>query len=285
MKRGKRAVWGMLMLLAVTGCAGVGTITSNTSAPKEQVVLTPELRSLYRDVAMQLQMVTALDGYADVYLKTPHRDSKAYCTVQMQRSRDARLIVTAGIFGWPVADMLIRPDSLFVHDMLNNRLLVGKNSGENMEKIIGVQAGFGQMTETLFGITALAEPESSILSVREGDGKISYTVRSGEHKKELLVNRDTKMLEAMMLFDASGHKSIEFRFSDFQTQPAGEFQVKVPRVIDMILYKPDETASTNSLRVVYDERVINPPDFRITFRKPTKAKLVNLDDIERMPWM
>jgi hypothetical protein len=230
-------------------------------------------------------MVRALDGYADLYLKTPHRDSKAYCTVQLQRSKDARLIVTAGIFGWPVADMLIRPDSLFVHDMLNNRMLVGKNTGENMEKIIGVQAGFGQMTETLFGVTALAEPETDILSVRQGDGKVSYRVRSGDRKKELLVDRETKMLDAMTLFDAAGRKAIEFRFSNFQIQPAGEGEVKVPREINMILYRPDEQESTRSLRVVYDERVINPPDFTITYRRPAKAKLVNLDDVERLPWM
>ena len=111
--------------------------------PGERVALTPELKRLYEEVALNAGMVKALDGYADIYIKTPKRSNKAYCTVQLQRSRNARLIVTAGILGWPVADLLIRPDSLFVNDMLNNRMLVGRNNGENLGKIIGLDAGAG----------------------------------------------------------------------------------------------------------------------------------------------
>lgn len=275
----------MAAFVAVAGCSGVQVATRAPEAPKEQVVLTPELKRLYREAAAESARVRAVDGYADLYLKSPRKTAKAYCTVQLNRSGNARLIVTAGLFNWPVADMLIRPDSLFVLDMLNNRMLVGRNNGRNLEKILGVQAGFGQLTETLFGIPGMTEPENSIESVRQGSGKVSYTLRAAGGRKVLVVDETSKALEAMTLFDPKGRKSVEFTFSGFQALQSDTGEVRVPKEIGMLLYRPEEADSSHSLRVVYDERVVNPPNLTITFRKPSKAKVVELDAVERMPWL
>ncbi|NTU58254.1 MAG: DUF4292 domain-containing protein [Chlorobiaceae bacterium] len=283
----KKGIWGLCLfaLLAVAGCAQVETITRAPLPATNRVELSQELKRLYRDASVGAGMVNALDGYADLYLKTPNRNAKAYCTVQVQKSRDARLIVTAGIFGWPVADMLIRPDSLFVHDMLNNRMLVGRNNGENLGKIIGVKAGFGQLTETLFGMADMPEPVSAIESVRQGGGKVGFTVRSGNGTKEMVVDQASKVLEGITFFDMSGRKTLEFRFAGYQMQPAGTGQLMTPKEIDMTLFRDNEIEGSRSLRVVYDERAINPPGFTINFRRSSKAKTVNLDEVERMPWL
>ncbi|NTW52627.1 MAG: DUF4292 domain-containing protein [Chlorobiaceae bacterium] len=276
----------LIVLLAFAGCSQMETVTRVSSPVRQKVALTEELKNLYREVAIGSGMINALDGYADLYLQTPNRNAKAYCTVQLQKSQNARLIVTAGILGWPVADMLIRPDSLFVHDMLNNRMLVGRNNGENLGKIIGIRAGFGQLTETLFGIADMTEPVNAIESVRQGGGKVGYMVRSGSGTKELLVDQASKVLEGVTLFDRSGRKSVEFRFIGSRMQPSGTGQVSMPKEIDMTLFRDNEVEGSRSLRVVYDEKVlINSPGFAIKFRRPAKARTVNLDDVEQMPWL
>jgi hypothetical protein len=279
--------WMCLVLFLVTaGCTQIRTVTRVPLEPGEKVALTPELKALYEDVASSAGMIRALDGYADISLRTPKRNTRAYCTVQLQKSRDARLIVTAGIFGWPVADLLIRPDSLFVNDMLNNRMLVGRNNEENLGKIIGVNAGFGQLTETLFGMADISESVSDIQTVRKGEGHVSFTVKSGKGTKELVVDPLTRELAAISYFDPSGRKSVEFRFADYQRQPKADgAALKVPGEIDMILYRESDTEGERSLKVVYDERVINPPDFTIMFRRPARAKTVNLDEVDRLPWL
>jgi len=279
--------WLCLIVLAVlAGCSQMKSVSREPVEPGERVALTPELKRLYEQVASSAGMVKSLDGYADIYLRTPKRNAKAYCAVQLQKSRDARLIVTAGILGWPVADLLIRPDSLFVNDMLNNRMLVGRNTGENMGKIIGVNAGFGHLTETLFGIADLPEATSDIASVRQGSGHVSFTVKSGNGTKELIVDSLTREVAGVVYFDHSGRKSVEFRFANYQSQPGAEgAALRVPREIDMILYREDDPEGSRSLKVVYDERVINPPDFTITFKRLARAKIVNLDEVERLPWL
>jgi hypothetical protein len=276
----------LVVFLVMAGCTQIRTVTRAPIEPGENVALTPELKALYEEVASSAGMVRAVDGYADIYLRTPKRNTRAYCTVQLQKSRDARLIVTAGILGWPVADLLIRPDSLFVNDMLNNRMLVGRNNKENLGKIIGVNTGFGQLTETLFGMADIAESVNDIQMVRKGKGHISFTVKSVNGTKALIVDPLTRALAGISYFDSSGRKSVEFRFADYRSQqePDG-VALKVPGEIDMILYRENDTEGERSLKVVYDERVINPPDFTITFRRPARAKTVNLDEVDHLPWL
>jgi len=275
-----------LAFVSIAGCTGMETVTRGPVGPQERVALSQDLKKLYHEVSDGSRMVESVDGFADLYLKTPKRDTKAYCTVQLKKSQSARLIVTAGILGWPVADMLIRPDSLFVHDMLNNRMLVGRNNGENLEKILGIQAGFGQMTEALFGMAGVPESERDIIAVKRGSGKVSYTVKSGNGQKVLVVDETTRMLDGMTLLDTAGRKTVEFHFAGYQSQPDGTAQARLPKEIDMEYFRPDEAAGSNRLRVVYDERVINPANLTINYRIPARARVVNLDTIEgKMPWL
>lgn len=274
-----------MALVFVAGCSPFKSVSKLPFAPGRTVELTPELKALYLDAVAPAGKVQALDGFADLYLSTPNRKNKAYCTVQLQKSRDARLIITAGIIGWPVADLLIRPDSLFVHDMLNNRMLVGRNNAENLGKILGIDTGFGKLTETLFGIADTSELVSDVELVRVGEKQVSYMVRSGSGTKELVVDLISRELAGISWFDASGRKSVEFRFADYQRQAASGSELKVPWEIDMIVYGENDTEGSRSMKVVYDERVINPPEFTIRFKRPRRAKTVNLDELTRLPWM
>lgn len=276
----------LLVLVTAVGCSSSGPFVGGTDeAQQRKVGLTTELKSLYNAVAAESGKAEALDGYADLYLKTPKHDRKAYCTVQLRKSGDARLIVTAGFLNWPVADVLVRPDSLFVHDMLSNRLFVGRNNPENLGKVVGVDAGVSQMMETLFGMPGVSEPMGAIVSVGQGGGKVSYTVKAGSGRKVLLVDPVTKVIEGITLFDRSGSKIVEFRYSDFQAMPGAGATVRVPKSIDMMLFKAGRSDASHQVKVVYDESVVNPPGLSINFRMPKRARMVNLDEVERLPWM
>lgn len=278
-------VLSVMFFVMVAGCSQFREVTKVPFSPGEQVRLTPELKKLYQEVAVRTGMVQSIDGYADLYLSTPKRHSKAYCTVQLRKSVDARLIVTAGILGWPVADLFIRPDSLFVHDMLNNRMLLGRNNSENLGKIIGIDVGTSGLTEMLFGIAGMSEPLSAIVSVSQGENWIGYMVRNETGIRELRIDPEARVLSGITCFDGNGRRSVEFRFAGYPRQQPSGTELMLPREIDVILYREDEAVGSRSLKVVYDERVINAPDFTIRYKKPSKARTVNLDEVGKLPWL
>lgn len=285
MKQVLRAFLYVFSAVFISGCADFKTVTL-VDWPAERVELTEELAELYRDVSGQTGIVEALDGYADIWIKTPKREEHLYGTVQLRRKEDMRLIVSAGILGWPVADMLFRSDSLFVHDMLNNRLLVGGNHPGNIEKILGLRAGYTLLSDALAGVVSVDKPLQAVEKVQRGSGKVSFTVVTDGGKQELLVNPVTRNIEGVLFIDIHGRKQLEVHFMNFSPYVLGEESVNLPGKIDVMMFNHRlDGSGRHELVIAYDERVVNPPDLDIQFRVPENARVVDLDRVVRLPWM
>ncbi len=280
-----RTLFVLMFLVVLAGCGEFRTVTRQ-DWPTESAGLTSELARLYLDVSGSSSSVHSLDGYADIWIKTPRREERVYSNIQLKRSEDMRIIISAGLLGWPVADMLFRPDSLFVHDMLNNRLLLGRNTPDNMEKILGMRSGYEFLSDALFGVIRLDEPLRAIESVKTGGGRVSYTVRTDSGRKEVLIDPLTRTMEALQVYNRSGRLMVEMHFRKFLTSRVAGNTVTLPREIELALY--DQRLDGNGAHemvIVYDERKINPEDLTIKFRVPQKARVVNLERVGILPWM
>ena len=286
MKQVLRAFLYVFWIVFIAGCADFRTVTVE-DWPSEKVEFTDDLAGLYRDVSEASMGAKALDGYADIWIKTPKREERVYSNIQLIRSKDMRIIVSAGILGWPVADMLFRPDSLFVHDMLNNQLLVGGNRPDNLEKILGLRSDYELLSDALAGFITVNEPLTAVESVREGGGKVSFTVATQAGKKELLVNSLTKNIEGVLISDSFGRKQVEMHFRKFVPYILDGKNVYLPEEIDVVMFSPRlDGSGKHEMVIVYDERVINPDDLNIQYRLPENARVIDLDRvIGILPWM
>ncbi len=286
MKQVLRAFLYVFWIVFIAGCADFRTVTVE-DWPSEKVEFTDDLAGLYRDVSEASMGAKALDGYADIWIKTPKREERVYSNIQLIRSKDMRIIVSAGILGWPVADMLFRPDSLFVHDMLNNQLLVGGNRPDNLEKILGLRSDYELLSDALAGFITINEPLTAVESVREGGGNVSFTVATQAGKKELLVNRLTKNIEGVLISDSFGRKQVEMHFRKFVPYILDGKNVYLPEEIDVVMFSPRlDGSGKHEMVIVYDERVINPDDLNIQYRLPENARVIDLDRVVGiLPWM
>ena len=286
MKQVLRAFLYVFWIVFIAGCADFRTVTVE-DWPSEKVEFTDDLAGLYRDVSEASMGAKALDGYADIWIKTPKREERVYSNIQLIRSKDMRIIVSAGILGWPVADMLFRPDSLFVHDMLNNQLLVGGNRPDNLEKILGLRSDYELLSDALAGFITVNEPLTAVESVREGGGKVSFTVATQAGKKELLVNSLTKNIEGVLISDSFGRKQVEMHFRKFVPYILDGKNVYLPEEIDVVMFSPRlDGNGKHEMVIVYDERVINPDDLNIQYRLPENARVIDLDRVVGiLPWM
>ncbi|TLU84227.1 MAG: DUF4292 domain-containing protein [Chlorobium sp.] len=284
-KRGILFSAALLLLSLLAGCGNFQTV-SKEEIPVEHAVLSPEYAALYREVAKASPFIGSLDGYADVWIKTPKRKDRLFCNIQLNRGKDARMIVSSGLLNWPVADMFFRKDSLFVHDMLNNRLFLGSNSDRNIEKMLGVNSGYRLLSETLLGLVRITEPESAIKSVRKGSGKLLFTIGTPSGTKEVIIDPSNKTLSALILRNSSGSAKTELHFRDFEMCRVEGRSVLVPKKIEMILYRDsDQGGNENQLVIAYDERVLKSVSIPLKFSMPKKARVISLDDARVLPWM
>lgn len=266
----------------IAGCADFKTVTVE-EWPVESAELTEELAGLYREVSEASGLVRALDGYADIWIKTPEREERLYSTIQLERSKDTRLIVSAGVLGWPVADMLFRPDSLFVHDMLNNRLLVGGTHPDNLQKILGLRTGYAFLSDVLAGVVAVEEPLQAVKNVYSGSGKVRFTLNTDGGTKELLVNALTRNIEGVLFIDSLGRKQLQVQFRKFSPYVLDGKNVNLPGEIDVLMFNPRlDGSGRHELVIAYDERAVNPADLDIQFRVPEKARVIELGKVDEL---
>lgn len=285
MKQLLKAFLYVFFTVFLAGCADFKTVTVE-EWPSERAELTEDLAKLYRDVSGASRVVKALDGYADIWIKTPKREEHLYSTIQLERSQNTRLIVSAGVLGWPVADMLFRSDSLFVHDMLNNRLLVGGNHPDNLQKILGLRAGYAFLSDALAGVVAVGEPLQAVEKVYTGLGKARFTVVTDRGKKELLVNTLTRNIEGVLFIDSLDRKQVEVYFRNFSSYILDGKRVNLPGEIYVTMFNPRfDGTGKHELVIAYDERVVNPAELDIQFKVPGKAKIIDLDRVVQFPWM
>ncbi len=278
-------LWGVVLLLLGTGCSEFRT-AGRVELPLEQTAMITEHAALYREVAAALPYIETVDGYADVWIKTPKRQKRVYCNIRVNRGREARMIVSYGILGWPVADMFFSRDSLYVHDMLNNNLFLGSNNDRNLEKIIGVNSGYKMLTEALLGAVSTPEPESAIRSVKRGGGQLLFTVELPNGTKELVVDPVQRTLTALLLKNRQGKTVTELHFRSFERLLVAGHTALVPKEIEMLLYNTEvEGAAGHQLVIAYDERVFNKGVLSSRFEIPKRARVFNLDDAETLPWM
>jgi len=275
----------LLMLVLGGGCADFRTV-GRQELSGEQVALSAEQTALFREVAKASPIVESLDGYADVWIKTPKRQNRVFCNIRINRGHEARMIVSAGLLGWPVADMFFSTDSLYVHDMHNNRLFLGSNNGLNLEKIIGVNSGFRLLSESLLGLVNITEPLSAIRSVKQGAGVLIFTLATSGGSKEVVIDPSSRTLSALLVMNRQGKTTTEIHFRNYETIAIDGHNTPLPKDIEMVLYNSGADGPVeHQLVIAYDERVFNKSVSSLRFSMPKKARVVNLDDAAVLPWM
>jgi len=275
----------VFMFSLLYGCADFETVVRD-EVPDKPAVLTRELVDLYREVAEASPLVRSLDGYADVTIKTPRKKERVYCNIQLKRFRESRMIVSAGLLGWPVADLYFGKDSLYVHDILSNRLLAGRNSEENLEKIFGVPSGYRLLSETLLGLVNLDEEVEDLSSLKKGEGRVLYVFEKNRVRKEMLIDSENRTLTSLVIRNGPRELTTTLYFRNFQPYRLENKMTLIPRQIEMVLSRTgDLQENAYSLLIDYDKRIINPEALSIKFVKPGNARVISFDDISVLPWM
>ncbi len=273
----------VVTLFLVGGCASFRT-ASLQEWPSEPVAFDDELRNLYREASLSASGIRSIDGFADIWIKTPKRKERIFSSIQLRRPGGMRIIASSGFFDWPVADMLLRTDSLFVHDLINNRLLVGTNTPENIEKVIGVRSGYKLLSEGLAGLVENEYPPDAVRSVRRGGGKVSFTVATASGSREILVDQASRVVEGFAVSDDSGKKLVEMHFRKFVPYVSNGVTVRLPAEIDMLMFNPVlDGGGRHEMVIVYDERDLAPKQPGIDYRLPGNARLVDLDKVGMFP--
>ena len=113
-----------------------------------------------------------------------------------------------------------------------------------------------------------------------------FTLASPAGSKEVVIDPSNRTLSALLLKDRQGKTTTEIHFRNFESITVDGHSALVPKEIEMALYNSGaDGVGEHQLVIAYDERAFNQEKLLIKFLMPKKAKVVNLDDTVRLPWM
>ena len=122
-----------------------------------------------------------LDAGGDLVVASPSQNGRF--SMSLDAARDGRLYLTAGALGIEGVRALVRTDSFFVHNRIENELLLGRteDAGASLPIPLDVTDGFRTLTgtirpETAAGFEITADAEQGVYLLRSSDGRRVYTV-------------------------------------------------------------------------------------------------------------
>jgi len=275
----------ILLFAAVLLSACSSSRTASTvDLPDTKVRIDAAVQRLFDKISQPVSEIKTVDGSAEIWIKTPELEQSLSCNIKVKRG-EAIQIVGSVFFGITVLEALIREDSIFVHNLFNGQLLVGRNSAENLKKAMGMGITFEQMTDAFIGIpslslTSLQDVEQ--VTAKKGKVGLYLKARGGLHQA-VVVDSLNQRIESIQMFNKDGKRAVSANYKEFENHKVMEKKVALPKVIEFISYPNASSANKTKNReivVAYAEREINGRNFRFDFKVPKNATVINIETLK-----
>jgi len=269
----------LFLTLSLFGCGTARSIVE-TERPKTLVALDSSRRALYLKTISNAERVSSVEGIADFRLASPEISQSISCQIRARRN-DAVQLIGSVFFGITVFDALFRSDTIFVNNIFQGELLVGKNSPDNLRRATGVSAEFSQLVDAFLGAPAPTLPLDSLQSVQADNGKVSYRLASDSRVELIDIDSATARVEQVRIYD-DGRLLVKAALQDAEKISTDSTVIFLPKLISVTVYdyRRDSLGVARNVTIAYEARRVNAPDFSIDFRLPRSAKRRRLEDIE-----
>ncbi len=281
----------LLALLTTLSCLALSCATQrpekSTSVPehiKHTLTLDSSLIQLYEQAARMAQSVQTLEGYGNVEIDAPELRQSLGCIIKAKRNESIQIVVTA-FLGIVAAQTLLRTDSVFVYIPLQNTLLIGQNSPENLRRTTGIGATFKDAANVFLGAPELTVPLHALESVTRENDAIIYTLRGKEGFQVVQIDSATACVRALAQLDTAKRVQLQTIFEDPEPVQNGKTAVLLPKrtVVETFEY-PQEYESTKTpivrrMKITYASRMLNDSNFVVTFTMPRFAVMRRIEEV------
>ncbi|MFN3393068.1 MAG: DUF4292 domain-containing protein [Candidatus Thermochlorobacter sp.] len=281
----------LLALLLTLSCFALNCATQrpekSTSVPTYQtptLTLDSALIQLYERAARMAQEVQTLEGYGNVEIDAPELRQSLGCLIKAKRNESIQIVLTA-FFGIVAAQTLLRTDSVFVHIPLQNTLLIGQNSPENLRRTTGIDATFKDAANVFLGAPELTMPLDSLESVTRESNAFIYTFRGKEGFRVVAIDSATACVRALAQLDTAKRVRLQTFFEEPEPIQNGKTAVLLPKrtVVETFEYPQEhqsvKAALARRVKIAYTSRMLNDSNFVVTFAMPRYAVMRRIEDV------
>jgi outer membrane lipoprotein-sorting protein len=246
----------VLFFLSFIGCRTTSTLNlgnrSITSAEVQEISRTHHAR------------IQSIQGKGRISVETPEiAQSGAF--ILTLRKPDSVLITLQGPFGIKVGSALVTRTGFSFYNSLENKLITGSASIENLNRILHVQLSFDDLLNIFTGGGFLDDDLRSPDETRIEDDQYVFIYTSHNSSRRYWIEPTSLYIQRIQFFDQSGKLTLEQAFNDFENVDG----IGMPHAIRITQPKTQQM-----LTLKYSVIMVNVEQLQFTFTIPQNAERI-----------
>ena len=247
-----------VFFLLLAGCGTTSKININeisvTSEEVQKIACTHHSR------------IKSMFGEGRISVETPDI-AQTGAFILTLRKPDSVLISLRGPFGIKVGSALLTRNEFAFYNSLENQLITGSTSLENMDRILHIQLNFDDLMNIFSGGGFLSDdlrsPDQKIIE----DNQFVFIYNSGNSTRRYWIDPESLYIQKIQFLDYAGKLTLEQTFNDFEI--VGE--IKMPYAI-----RVTQPETQQMLTLYYSDIMVNVEELQFTFAIPK--------NVERIRW-
>ena len=209
--------------------------------------------------------IRSLTGEGRISIETPEIAQSGSFILTLQKP-DSVLINLRGPFGIKVGSALVTRTEFLFYNSLENKLITGLSTAENLNRILHIQLSFDDLLNLFAGGTFLESDISLPDETHIEDDQFEFIFTSTKTSRRYWINPTTLLIQKVQFLDQSGKLTLEQTFSDFENVNG----FLMPYTIRVTRPK-----ARQRLTFTYSEMLVNTENLRFTFTIPSNAERIH----------
>jgi len=249
------------LILILFSLLYIGCRTTSTLNLSDMSITSEEVQEIARTHHTRIQ---SIQGEGRISVETPEiAQSGAF--ILTLRKPDSVLISLRGPFGIKVGSALLTRTEFAFYNSLENQLITGSTSIENLNRILHVQLNFDDLLNIFSGGGFLDDDLRSPDQKSIEDNQFVFIYNSNNSTRRYWIEPTSLYIQKIQFLDHNGNLTLEQTFNDFEN--VGE--IKMPYAI--CITKPE---TQQMLTLNYSDIMVNIKQLQFTFTIPQNAERI-----------
>jgi outer membrane lipoprotein-sorting protein len=248
--------------LCLSACILIGCRTTRPFILSDRSISYSEVQEITRSHHARIHSMV---GEGRISVETPEIAQSGSFVLTLQKP-DSVLINLQGPFGIKVGSALVTRTGFLFYNSLENKLITGLSSMENLNRILHVQLSFDDLLNLFAGGTFLENdfhaPDETIIE----DNRFVFVFTSSQTSRKYWIEPTTWSIQKVQFLDQSGTLALEQTFSNFEDVNG----FAMPYTIRIIQPKLRQ-----KLTFTYSEILVNIEHLHFTFTIPPNAERIH----------
>jgi hypothetical protein len=245
------------VLLSLTGCRTTSSLNLSSSSISYAEV---QERSRSHHARIHSMM-----GEGQISLETPDMSQSGSFILTLQKP-DTVLLTLQGPFGIKVGSALVTRTGFLFYNSLENKLITGSSSTENLNRILHIHLSFDDLVNVFAGGTFLDDDFHAPDKITMEEDQVVFVFTSSKMSRKYWIEPATSVIQKIQYLDLNGKLAFEQTFNDFE---------EVNGFMMPYTIRVTQPKTRQRLTFTYSEIFLNKEQLHFTFTVPPNAERIH----------